>query len=80
MWLDKWIPVYLLILNKSDVYVIQGYSEWNLVFNKVPVGIMELAFKGQALLKLSHILVTEEMSFFLSLILSLSLSFFRGWN
>ena len=30
---------------------------------------MELAFKGQVLLKLSHILVTEEMSFFLSFIL-----------
>ena len=27
---------------------------------------MQLAFKGQALLKLSHILVTEEMNFFLS--------------
>ena len=33
---------------------------------------MELAFKGQALLKLSHILVTEEMSFFLSFILFFS--------
>ena len=34
---------------------------------------MELAFKGQSLLKLSHILVTEEMSFFLSFILLLLL-------
>jgi len=36
---------------------------------KVPVGIIELAYKGQALLKLSQILVTEEISFFLSFIL-----------
>ena len=30
---------------------------------KAPVQIMGLAFKGQALLNLSHFLVTEEMNF-----------------
>ena len=41
---------------------------------------MQLAFKGQALLKLSHILVTEEMNFFLSFILFFSPGMKLEWS